>query len=92
MLVTGAEISKEDLREESWAGDTTPGMSLVPLLSADGRLFFTLPVRPWNPIPGHKKTEPYTQAGCSLPCPLLVPGLWLGCAGMCVKLEVFLPR
>lgn len=78
MLVAGAEISKEDPREESWAGDATPGMNL--------------PVWPWSPIPGHKRTEPYIQAIYSLPCSLLVPALWLWCAGMCVKLEVFLPR
>lgn len=36
--------------------------SLVPLLSAGGRPFFTLPVWPWSPIPGHKRTEPYIQA------------------------------
>lgn len=40
VLVAGAEISKEDPREESWAGDATPGMSL--------------PVWPWSPIPGTK--------------------------------------
>ena len=55
---------------------------------------------PWDESPSlalepyswDKRTEPHIQAGYSLPCPLLVPALWLWCVGMCVKLEVFLAR
>lgn len=75
VLVAGAETSNKDPRKENGGGDGTSGRILVPLLRVD----VLSPLHSSNLalklFSVHRQTEPYTQAGCSLSCPLLAPGL-----------------